>query len=136
MVIKQISNKHKALYRLRVKDFDKTITPCVDLGAPRPEMKNHRHGDETLKSQRTPVFTHYSFPIFDPQVSDTYYVPFEEVMPKAKDIDPLRMISYYQWVPIILLSQVTQHTTYIFYTALTRISLAISNTTVEHSKKG
>ncbi len=36
-------------------------------------------------------------------VSDTYYVPFENNMPLAGE--PRQMISYYQWVPIILLCQ-------------------------------
>jgi hypothetical protein len=36
-------------------------------------------------------------------VSDTYYVPMEEDMPKAEE--PRRMISYYQWVPMLLLCQ-------------------------------
>ena len=36
-------------------------------------------------------------------VSDTYYVPFERDMPKVEE--PRQMISYYQWVPLILLVQ-------------------------------
>lgn len=36
-------------------------------------------------------------------VSDTYYVPFDRSMPHVEE--PRHMISYYQWVPIILLSQ-------------------------------
>ncbi|ELU06127.1 hypothetical protein CAPTEDRAFT_137161, partial [Capitella teleta] len=36
-------------------------------------------------------------------VSDTYHVPFEEDMPKAEE--PRKMISYYQWVPVLLLTQ-------------------------------
>ena len=36
-------------------------------------------------------------------VSDTYHVPFDQDMPKAEE--PKKMISYYQWVPVLLLSQ-------------------------------
>ena len=36
-------------------------------------------------------------------VSNTYYVPFEEQMPLVDE--PREHISYYQWVPILLLSQ-------------------------------
>lgn len=36
-------------------------------------------------------------------VSDTYYVPFESVLPQSEE--PRTMISYYQWIPIILLLQ-------------------------------
>ncbi len=36
-------------------------------------------------------------------VSDTYYVPFDKLMPLVHE--PRQMISYYQWVPVILLSQ-------------------------------
>ena len=38
-------------------------------------------------------------------VSDTYYVPFDRSLPLVQE--PRQMISYYQWVPIILLSQAT-----------------------------
>lgn len=36
-------------------------------------------------------------------VSNTYYVPFDHTLPKQHE--PREMISYYQWVPIILLCQ-------------------------------
>lgn len=36
-------------------------------------------------------------------VSDTYHVPFDVDLPKVEE--PRKMISYYQWVPILLLSQ-------------------------------
>ncbi len=38
------------------------------------------------------------------QVSDTYYVPFNRGIPKFGE-EPRKMISYYQWVPLLLLGQ-------------------------------
>ena len=38
-------------------------------------------------------------------VSDTYYVPFDTVLPQPEE--PRTMISYYQWIPLILLFQAT-----------------------------
>ncbi len=37
-------------------------------------------------------------------VKNTYYVPFDEDIPKAWE--PHRVIPYYQWIPFILLAQV------------------------------
>ena len=38
-------------------------------------------------------------------VKDTYYVPFSQHIPRDDDGKPRQMISYYQWVPFILLVQ-------------------------------
>ena len=37
-------------------------------------------------------------------MSDTYYVPFNRGIPKL-GVEPRKMISYYQWVPLLLLGQ-------------------------------
>ena len=37
-------------------------------------------------------------------VSSTYYLPFDDVIP-AGDVDRRRKLSYYQWIPLLLLAQ-------------------------------
>ena len=37
-------------------------------------------------------------------VSSTYYLPFDDVIPAA-DVDRSRKLSYYQWIPLLLLAQ-------------------------------
>lgn len=38
-------------------------------------------------------------------IRNTYYLPFEENIPKEEEDDKRKMIPYYQWIPIILLVQ-------------------------------
>lgn len=38
-------------------------------------------------------------------VKNTYYLPFDEYIPKEHEDEKRHMIPYYQWVPLILLSQ-------------------------------
>ena len=39
-------------------------------------------------------------------VRNTYYLPFESYIPRESEDDDRHMITYYQWVPIILLVMV------------------------------
>ena len=39
-------------------------------------------------------------------IRNTYYLPFENYIPKEHEDDKRQMITYYQWVPMILLVQV------------------------------
>ena len=38
-------------------------------------------------------------------IKDTYYLPFEDYIPKAHEYEKRHRITYYQWVSIILLAQ-------------------------------
>ncbi len=38
-------------------------------------------------------------------IKNTYYLPFEDYIPKHEEEDKRETITYYQWVPLILLSQ-------------------------------
>ena len=38
-------------------------------------------------------------------IKNTYYLPFEDYIPKAHESDKRETITYYQWVPLILLVQ-------------------------------
>ena len=38
-------------------------------------------------------------------IRNTYYLPFEDYIPKEEEDEKRRMIPYYQWIPIILLIQ-------------------------------
>lgn len=39
-------------------------------------------------------------------IRNTYYLPFENDIPKPHEDDKRHMITYYQWMPLILLVQV------------------------------
>ena len=39
-------------------------------------------------------------------VRNTYYLPFDNYIPKEAESDGRHMITYYQWMPMILLVQV------------------------------
>lgn len=43
-------------------------------------------------------------------VSSTYYLPFNDVIP-ASDVDRRRKLSYYQWIPLLLLAQAVMFAT-------------------------
>ncbi len=38
-------------------------------------------------------------------IKNTYYLPFEDYIPKQHEADKRETITYYQWVPLILLGQ-------------------------------